>query len=161
MVFLSRGWQQIYMVSIRALGHCFGGSASKEGSRSRKLHKQIKPGWEAETLVYSDEDRCLHKRWSGSATSKPCTTGTYWRYSRHTGIHAGYRTHGVRIAVGIVTISAATPRSAESFRFTIGEEWVRPTHELREIQSALSLGTCVLRVHAPAHALGRPRLQRV
>ena len=103
-VFLSRGWQQLFMVSICALDHCLGRSASKEGSRNPKLRKQIKAGWEAETLIYSNEDRCLHRRWSGSATSKPCTTGTYWRYSRHTGIHAGYRTHGVRTAVGIVTI---------------------------------------------------------
>ena len=87
---LIQGVTTVIMVSIHALGHCFGGSASKEGFRSPRHCKQIRSGWEVETLVYSDEGRCLHRKWSGSATSRPCTTGTYWRCSRHIDIHTGY-----------------------------------------------------------------------
>ena len=88
--FLIQGVTTVIVVSIRALGHCFGVSASIKGSRSPGHHKQIRSGWEVETLIYSDEGRYLHRRWSGSATSKPCTTSTYWRCSRCIDIHTGY-----------------------------------------------------------------------
>ena len=72
-----RGVTTVIMVFIHALGHCFGVSASTRGSGSPVRQEQIKFGQEVETQIHSDEGRCLYRRWSGSATSKSYTTGTY------------------------------------------------------------------------------------
>ena len=147
----------VIMVSIHALCHCFGVSAFIGGSRSPGHHEQIKFGWEVETLIYSDEGRCLHRRWSGSAKSKPCTT--YWRCSRHINIHT--RSYGFeQLQASGYTKLQVTPWNEQAFQFTICRWWVRPACELKEIQLALCLRTLLPRVHTPAHALSRSGLQR-
>ena len=45
----------VIVVSIHALGHCFGASDSIEGSKSQEWCEQSRLCWEVETLVYSDE----------------------------------------------------------------------------------------------------------
>ena len=147
------------MVYIHALGHCFCVSASIKGSRSPK---QTRSGWEVRTLVYSDEDRCLHRRWSGSATSKPYTTGTYWRCSRHIDIHTGYscRCAGTKMNKNYTDYGKHPQISKHSGLQHIGGG-LGPLVNFKEIQSALYLCTLVLRVHTPAHTLSRPRLRMV
>ena len=49
----------------------------------------------------------------------------------------------------------------KTFRFSICRWLVRSTCELKEIQPALNFSTLVLRVHAPAHNLSRPKLWMV
>ena len=137
------GVTTVIMVSISALGYCFGRSVFKEGSRSPKYCKQIRFGWEVETLVYSDESRCLHRRWLGSATSRPCTTGTYWRCSQCISIHRDYNCHiqvmqalwrctymqykCIRYRYTKDRLHQATPWNEWAFRFTVCWWCVRPT----------------------------------
>ena len=83
---LIQGVTSVFVI-ICALGNCFGVSGSIKGSRNQGCHKQTRFGWEVEPLVYSDEGRCLHRIVPGSATSRHCTTSTYWGSSRHTGNH--------------------------------------------------------------------------
>ena len=73
---LIQGVTTVIVVSIHALGHCFGISGSIKDSMSQGHHEQTRFVWEVETLVYSDEGRCLHRIVLGSATSRLCTTGT-------------------------------------------------------------------------------------
>ena len=70
------GSHNSYVVSICALGHCFGGSGSIRGSRSQRHHEQTRFDWEVETLVYSDESRYLHRMVPGSTTGRHDTIGT-------------------------------------------------------------------------------------
>ena len=73
---LIQGLTTVIVVSICALGHCFGVTNSIRGSINQGHGEQTRFGREVETLVYSDESRYLHRKVPGSATGKPCTTGT-------------------------------------------------------------------------------------